>query len=223
GVDSAEEAGGEIGPGLGDERDTVAGPDFEGKEAPRMGEGVFAQLGIGVAPIRSAPSVMEVDPAPALGGIVERFSERVEVGGATRQAVQRGRCARRSKLAHHRGVAFEHAVPSFIVHLLRPRPSSAAGAFLMGGECVTKTAQWHLPGPSAAPRRSTPGGCRNSRCAMSAGTPPRARSSAPISRARSANGDGTKQLNRTLIDSSRGFASSAMSMTLLMRSPNRGH
>jgi hypothetical protein len=82
---------------------------------------------------------MEVQAAAAGRRIIERLADRIEVGEAARKRVD-GRCrARRRKLVLHRGVAFEHPVPSFIVRLMRPR-ISAAGAFLMGGECGTKTA-----------------------------------------------------------------------------------
>ena len=55
GIDRAEEAGGEFGAGLGDQRDAVARLDAERDEAAGVGQRVLAQLGSRYRPAVSVP------------------------------------------------------------------------------------------------------------------------------------------------------------------------
>ena len=60
GVDRAEEAGGEFGAGLGDQREPVALGEAERHEAPGMGKRIVAQLGIGIGAHEAPARVVEI-------------------------------------------------------------------------------------------------------------------------------------------------------------------
>ena len=88
GIDRAEEAGGEFGPGLGDQRDAVAGLEPERDEAAGVGERILAQLGIRIGARQRSAGVVEIEAAAALRGIIERLAEGREIGDPARQVVE---------------------------------------------------------------------------------------------------------------------------------------
>jgi len=124
--DNAE--AGEAGPRRRNERD----------EAARGNQCLRAKLRIRISARQAAAGVMEIEAALALRRIVQRFANRAEIGEAARLLIQRGRGARRREIGRHRGVAFEHAIPSFANSIV-VRPTHSA-AFLLASDCGTKTA-----------------------------------------------------------------------------------
>ena len=111
GIDRAEEGGGEFGAGFGDQRDPVARLDAQRDEAARVGQCVVAQLGIGIGPRERAAGVVEIEPATALGGIIERFADRREVGEAARLRIERS-ASRPAGQARLSIVALRSSTPS---------------------------------------------------------------------------------------------------------------
>ncbi len=137
GIDRAEKAGGEFRAGFRDQGNPIARFQAEGNEAIGVRKRVLAQLGIGVGPGQRAAGIMEIEPARAGRRIIQRLPERFEIGGATGQGVERGRCARGREGRCYWGVAFGHAVP-FLDH--ESPVAKACGRFVMVGDCGKKGA-----------------------------------------------------------------------------------
>ncbi len=100
GIDGAEEEGGELRAGLGDDRDPVLRPHPRRDQPPGGGERVGAELGIRIGADQHSARIVEVEAANAPGRIIERVPKRFEVGEAARQRV-RGR--RRKQCLGHGG------------------------------------------------------------------------------------------------------------------------
>jgi hypothetical protein len=92
GIDGAEEERAEFGRGLGNERDPVAGLHAARDQAAGAADRVGLQLGIRISPLQLAAGVVEVETAPAVSRIVQRFAKGGEVGEpADTAVVGRGR------------------------------------------------------------------------------------------------------------------------------------
>ncbi len=87
GVDRAEESGGELGAGLGDQCEAVAGLQPEGDEAAGVGERLGAKLGIRISARQRSAGVVEIEAAAPLRGIIERFAKGLEVGNPARLVI----------------------------------------------------------------------------------------------------------------------------------------
>src|SRR3546814_20046149 len=86
---SAEEERGEFGPGLGEQRDAVAGLDPGGDQAIGGETRVVAQLAVAVGAHEAPARIVEIEPAAALRRIVGRLADGGEVGKAARRSEQR--------------------------------------------------------------------------------------------------------------------------------------
>ena len=120
GIHGAEEEGDELGGGLGDQGDAVAGPDAARLQAVRGADRILAQLGIGIDARQSGARVVEIHALLALRDIVQRLGHRREVRVAARQLVV-GR--RRHERLRRRGARLHLAV---MVKHVRLNPSSWA-------------------------------------------------------------------------------------------------
>src|SRR3546814_4359650 len=89
-MDGAEEERGEFGPGLGDQRDAVAGLDPGGDQAIGGETRVVAQLAVAVGAHEAPARIVEIEPAAALRRIVERLADGGEVGEAARLRAEGG-------------------------------------------------------------------------------------------------------------------------------------
>src|SRR3546814_11238361 len=89
-MDGAEEERGEFGPGLGDQRDAVAGLDPGGDQAIGGETRVVAQLAVAVGAHEAPARIVEIEPAAALRRIVERTADGGEVGEAARRRAGSG-------------------------------------------------------------------------------------------------------------------------------------
>ena len=97
GVDGAEEQRGEFRPGLGDQRDAVLGLHAHRDQAVRLFQRIGAQFGERIGAGQRAARIVEVQPARARGGIIERVAQRREIGETPRQRVFGRRGCRRSR------------------------------------------------------------------------------------------------------------------------------
>ena len=103
-IDRAEEQGGELGAGLRDQRHALFGLHARREQTIRDRERVLAQLGEGISANQGRARVVEVQPARAGRGIVERRAQGSEVGETARQGVIGGRRApvrRRGAVTHY--------------------------------------------------------------------------------------------------------------------------
>src|SRR3546814_20408809 len=89
-MDGAEEERGEFGPGLGDQRDAVAGLDPGGDQAIGGETRVVAQLAVAVGAHEAPARIVEIEPAAALRRIVERLADGGAVGEAARLRAEGG-------------------------------------------------------------------------------------------------------------------------------------
>ena len=87
GIDRAEEQGGELRTGFGDQRDPVTRCDAGGDQPARRQQRILAQLGERIGPQQCAARIVEIEPTKPLRGIIERIAKRFEIGEATWQAV----------------------------------------------------------------------------------------------------------------------------------------
>src|SRR3546814_4252793 len=69
GIDRAKEAGGELGAGLGDQRDPVARPDARRDQPVRHADRIGAQFAERIGAPQRAPRIVEIESAPAARGI----------------------------------------------------------------------------------------------------------------------------------------------------------
>ncbi len=91
GIDAAAEQRGELRPGLGDQGNPVTFADPVGDQAAGGGQRVLAQFAERIGALERAARIVEIEPAFALGRIVQRFAECGKVGQAARQEVHVGR------------------------------------------------------------------------------------------------------------------------------------
>ena len=95
GVDDAEKQGGKIGAGLGNECNPVARFHTAGDQAVGGGAGVVPHFAERIDPGQRGAGVEEIEAAHAGCGIVQRVTERWEIGEFARQVVvHRGWCPR---------------------------------------------------------------------------------------------------------------------------------
>src|SRR6185369_11151757 len=97
GIDRTEEAGRELDPGFGNQRNSITRSNAEGDEAARKSQRILAQLGIRISAGQAAARVVEVQPASAIGRIVERIAEGREIREPPGLAIDCRSRARRGK------------------------------------------------------------------------------------------------------------------------------
>ncbi len=85
GIDASAEQRGEIGAGLGDQRDAVLRLDAPFDQAIGHRDRVFAHFRIGINALQLATHVVEVQPLLRAGGIVECLVEGRKLGADARQ------------------------------------------------------------------------------------------------------------------------------------------
>jgi hypothetical protein len=87
GVDRAAEQGGELRPGLGDDRHPVARLDPVRDQAAGAVQRVAAQLRVGIGPHQPPAGIVEVQTFFTPRRVIERLAEGSEIGKAPGQAV----------------------------------------------------------------------------------------------------------------------------------------
>jgi hypothetical protein len=87
GIDSTEKESRKFGNGLGDKGDPIARLYPAGDEAVSIADRLGAKLGERIGPFQPSARIVEIQAAPARGGIVQRFAEGRKVGEATHTAV----------------------------------------------------------------------------------------------------------------------------------------